>query len=321
MDDLIDETRIGSEDEAGFARDGRHGDRQAFAVFVHRHWDRIYRWLFHRTHDVHEADDATQETFLRAYSALSTLEPGIGLHVWLYRIAHGVANRDSGPRRKVRLRAPRELRGRDDAAPALARVRAELRKLLERVGRLPRTLRGAYLLRTEAGLRFAEIAQVLEIPEKDVRGRISKARERLMQALYAPGDERTETPRCRAYRQRLLRTEEVLVPDEKVAEHLAICGTCGDWHEHLRRIESRSASIFVPPSRGRDRFLRLFLAPEERNSADAAPTRRHRFGWKKLAVGVAAVVLLVFVGVWLGDALADWAAPADAPSARTETAK
>jgi RNA polymerase sigma-70 factor, ECF subfamily len=311
MDDLIDEMRIGSEDEAGFVRDARHGDRQAFAVLVHRHWDRIYRWLFHLTHDVEGAEAATRETFQRAYAELLALEPDFSFHGWLCRIAREAAERDSGPRRKVRLRAPRQLRGRDEAPPELARVRTELRQLLERVGRLPRTLRGAYLLRTEAGFRFAEIARILDIPEKHARMRVRMARERLMQALYVPSADSIEEPGCQAHRQRLLRAEE-LSPDERVAEHLAICWTCSDWHEQLSRIETRSASIFVPPSRGRDRYLRHFLDPEESSSTDSAPVRRRRFGWNVLVLG-AAVVLLVLAGVWLGDVLSDWAASADAP--------
>ena len=288
-------------------------------MLVQRHWDPIYRWLFHLTHDAQQAEAATQETFLRAYATLPTLEPDFGFHAWLCRIAHEAAQRDSGPRRKVRLRAPRELRGRDDAAPEQARVRAELRQLLERIGRLPRTLRGAYLLRTEAGFRFAEIARILEIPEKHARWRVRMARERLMEALYVPCADRFEELSCRGHRQALLRAEEVLVPGDEVAEHLAICWTCSDWHEQLARIESRSASIFVPPSRGRDRFMRLFLEPGESTSTDSAPVRRCRFGWNVLVLG-AAVVLLVLAGIWLGDALSEWASVA-VPSVQSNSSK
>jgi RNA polymerase sigma-70 factor, ECF subfamily len=313
MDGLIDETRLGGEDEAGFVRDAQHGDRQAFAVLVHRHWDRVFRWLFHLTHDVHEAETATQETFLRAYASLPTLELDLGFRVWLYRLAHETAERDSGPRRKVRLRAPRELRGQDEAPPEQARVREELRRLLERIGRLPRTLRGAFLLRTEAGFRFAEIARILEIPERHVRGRVRMAREKLMEALYVPGPDRIEEPTCQAHRRELLRAEDVLAPGDEAAEHLAICWTCSDWHEQLTRIESRSASIFVPPSRGRDRFLRLFVEPATARSTASPPARRRLVGWQFLVLAAAAV-LLVLAGIWLGDAVTDWAEGPNVPS-------
>jgi RNA polymerase sigma-70 factor (ECF subfamily) len=64
------------------------GDRQAFATLVERYWDRLYRWLYHLTHDQHTAEDLAQETFLKALTHRESFRAGSNFRAWLFRIAH-----------------------------------------------------------------------------------------------------------------------------------------------------------------------------------------------------------------------------------------
>ena len=56
-------------------------------MLVERYWDRLYRWLYHLTHDRHAAEDVAQETFLKAFAKLGTFRAGSNFRAWLFRIA------------------------------------------------------------------------------------------------------------------------------------------------------------------------------------------------------------------------------------------
>src|SRR5689334_2316342 len=97
MDRLIDD--LDPTAEAVLVKKARGGDRQAYFALAQRHWDRVYRWLFHLLHDAHEAEDAAGDTFLRAYSALPMVEPPIALSPLLFRIAYDSVRKRALPKR------------------------------------------------------------------------------------------------------------------------------------------------------------------------------------------------------------------------------
>jgi RNA polymerase sigma-70 factor (ECF subfamily) len=65
----------------------RSGDSQAFGLLVRRHQKRIFRLAFHLVRTGAEAEDVTQETFVRAYQALDRFDGRSEPFTWLYRIA------------------------------------------------------------------------------------------------------------------------------------------------------------------------------------------------------------------------------------------
>src|SRR5438105_7319383 len=75
-------------DEQVLIESAQHGEREAFAELVKHYWDRLYRWLYHLTHDRHLAEDLVQESFLRAFRALASFQAGTNFQAWLFRIAH-----------------------------------------------------------------------------------------------------------------------------------------------------------------------------------------------------------------------------------------
>jgi RNA polymerase sigma-70 factor (ECF subfamily) len=66
----------------------RRGDAEAGRRFVREFYPAIYRYLLHLTGSRETAEDLTQQTFVRAWQSLGTLEDGGRLRPWLYRIAH-----------------------------------------------------------------------------------------------------------------------------------------------------------------------------------------------------------------------------------------
>jgi len=166
----------------------QQGDRAAFAQLVENYWDRLYRFLYHLTHDRHTAEDLAQDTFLKAFAGLKKFQAGTNFGAWLFRIAHNnFANqyRTAGRRREpLPDNLPDPQRGPlDQAASAEA-----LQGVMRAINRLPTEFRAALLLRVEQGLSFREIAEVLELTEETARWRVFKARQKLL-SILAPRQE------------------------------------------------------------------------------------------------------------------------------------
>ncbi len=159
------------------------GDRQAFAALVERYWDRLYRWLYHQSHDRHAAEDLVQETFLKAFAGLLRFRAGSNFHAWLFRIAHNnFVNQRRGAAR-ARQQVPDNLPAPDEGPVDQVLARESLQLLAHAVARLPADFRAAFLLRAEEGQSFRQIADILGITEETARWRVFKARQKLLSVL------------------------------------------------------------------------------------------------------------------------------------------
>ena len=171
-------------EESELVRDAQSGDRAAFAVLVERYWDRLYRWLFQLTHDSHAAEDLTQETFLKAFSAINRFQAGTNFRAWLFRIGHNnFVNLHRSKAANHRQPMPADAPTRQEGPVEETLSREALQELARAVGRLPAEFRTAFLLRIDEGMSFRSIAAVLGITEETARWRVFKARQKLLQTL------------------------------------------------------------------------------------------------------------------------------------------
>src|SRR5207237_3464160 len=104
-------------EEHALVASAQRGDRPAFAVLVERYWERLYRWLYHLTHNRHAAEDLAQETFLKAFAGLASFRTGSHFQAWLFRIAYNGFVNQRRLTRRVRQFLPADLPARD-AEPA-----------------------------------------------------------------------------------------------------------------------------------------------------------------------------------------------------------
>jgi RNA polymerase sigma-70 factor (ECF subfamily) len=169
----------------------RAGDQDAFAKLVMLHADRVYGALRRFGLDRGEADEVSQEVFLRAWRGLPRFEQRAQFSTWLYRIAFNEAQR------KLSRRAPASAAPdpeRDDPAAALPespRLGPEAQTLgheLERtLGRalneLPADWRAAVVLRDVEGLTTREAAEVVGIREAAFKSRLHRGRMQLRTLL------------------------------------------------------------------------------------------------------------------------------------------
>lgn len=154
-------------------------DRAAFEVLYRRYLDRVYGYAFYQLGDHHDAEDATERTFMAALRALGTFtDEGASFRAWLFRIAHNtIANaRRSRVRRSAAPLHPSIDPPAPNADPAGLVARAdELRRVLDAVADLPDDRRQVVLLRFVDGLTSREIGQVLDRSEGAARVLLHRA--------------------------------------------------------------------------------------------------------------------------------------------------
>jgi RNA polymerase sigma-70 factor (ECF subfamily) len=148
------------------------GDRAAFAALYRRYVERVYGYCFYLLGDHHDAEDATERTFLSALGAIDRFrDDGATFRAWLFRIAHNELANSLRQRRRRRTTAledgPEPM---DDADPArLVGVAEEAGRLRAAVARLSDDRRQVVVLRFVDGLSAREIGVVLGRSEGAVR--------------------------------------------------------------------------------------------------------------------------------------------------------
>jgi len=165
------------------------GDADAFAQIVGVHHRSLTAEAQRRLRSPGDAEDAVQETLLRAYLALDRFGGEYRLHAWLSRILANVCA-DTGARRAAEVRLVDRLGPeRDDAPPADVGIGdAELRQTVrEAVDSLPDSYRVAFVLREIEERTYAEVAEELGISETNARARVHRARTSLTRSLRNTG--------------------------------------------------------------------------------------------------------------------------------------
>jgi RNA polymerase sigma-70 factor (ECF subfamily) len=170
----------------------RAGDRAAFGQLVRAHQRRVFGCALHMLGDRGEAEDATQETFLRAFRAIARFDGRSELSTWLYRICMNVCLNTLRRRRRVdaadiddpRIPEPAADPIQGESDPHRTAEAAELyQQLAVALDALTPSLRATVVLVCLQGVAHKQAAEVLGCPEGTVAWRIHEARSRLREAL------------------------------------------------------------------------------------------------------------------------------------------
>ncbi len=175
-------------DDEALVRRAQRGDVEAFAGLVTQHERFVFNLALRALGDQAEAEDVSQEAFVRAWRALPQFRGQAQFRTWLYRIVTNLCYN-----RLPRLRRDLAVLG-DEAAEAVPdEVLAdpagdvedrERRAFLHRqIETLPESYRLLVTLRFQQGLAYDEIATVLSMPLGTVKTGLSRARARLRAAL------------------------------------------------------------------------------------------------------------------------------------------
>lgn len=171
------------------------GDRNAFGLLVSKYQRRLLRLIMRMVRDPAEAEDVTQEAFVKAYRALPNFRGDSAFYTWLYRIGVNTAKNwllaqgrrmptfsEIGDDDSSGIEAGELLR--DDETPDRVLMSRQIGATVNAaMDALPEDLRTAISLREIDGLSYEEIALVMDCPIGTVRSRIFRAREAIAARL------------------------------------------------------------------------------------------------------------------------------------------
>ena len=183
------------------------GDQLAWEQIVRQYWRKVFNvaYKFVGKHD--EAEDLTQEIFLKIFKALNTFDRRANFQTWIISISRNLCIDHYRSVRKERQTIARDVDSNDLQPASVERgpyaqaehqdLKAQLRQALET---LPVTLRTAVVLRDLQELSYQEIADRLGLPEGTVKSRINRGRIELAHQLKRVQENQPVRPRRRGAR-------------------------------------------------------------------------------------------------------------------------
>jgi RNA polymerase sigma-70 factor (ECF subfamily) len=222
-------------------RAAAQGNEEAFRKLIEPHRRELQFHCYRILGSMHDAEDAVQETMLRAWRGLRGFEARASLRSWLYRIATNCCldalhdeRRRSPPAREPMFEAPAPTRlaeptwlepypdalleGIADTAPG-PEARYEARETIElafiaALLALPPRQRATLLLRDALGFRAAEVAEMLDASEDSVKSALKRARGAIERQLPAVGAEQPPPPHSAREREIVQRFAEAWETDD-----------------------------------------------------------------------------------------------------------
>lgn len=163
------------------------GDVPSWDEIVDRHSDRVYRLAYRLTGNRPDAEDLTQEVFVRVFRSLSTYTPGT-FEGWLHRITTNLFLDQARRKQRIRFDALSDERADNLSStvptPDTAYADRHFDDDVERaLATLPPDFRAAVVLCDVEGLTYEEIAEILDAKLGTVRSRIHRGRAMLRRAL------------------------------------------------------------------------------------------------------------------------------------------
>jgi len=173
------------------------GDQKAFELLVIKYQRRIQRLIGRMVRDVDLVEDIAQETFIRAYRALTQFRGDAQFYTWLYRIAVNTAKKALMDLKRNPTVSENSFKSGDDDetsplenelissdTPDAVLASKEIAEMVNAaLESLPEELRQAITLREIEGLSYEEISDAMNCPIGTVRSRIFRAREAISEKV------------------------------------------------------------------------------------------------------------------------------------------
>lgn len=163
-----------------------NGDREAFTRIYDLHFDKIYRYIYVKVHSQAEAEDLTQDVFIKAYEAIKSYKwRDLPFTAWLYKIAHNRVIdhiRKTSKEKKASLDEAGAIVGSDPVY--MTEQNFEIYQLKEALQKLPDAQREVATLRFMSELSISEVAMTLGKSEGTVKALQFNAVASLRKLLY-----------------------------------------------------------------------------------------------------------------------------------------
>jgi RNA polymerase sigma-70 factor (ECF subfamily) len=188
------------------------GDQEAFGHLVRAYERPVYNLAYRMLGNPSEAEDAAQETFLKAFSKLATYQPQRKFVNWVLSIASNhcidrLRRRKRAPQLSLEDPLPPQWLASDSDAPdqvvSKKQDRERVRRVLET---LPPDYRAAVVLRYWYGMSYREIAATVNSTESAIKSRLHRAR-RMMAERLMPGPARSDSVQAGPLQSEPVRSE------------------------------------------------------------------------------------------------------------------
>ena len=180
------------------------GDQAAWETIVKQNWRKVFNVAYKFVGKHEEAEDLTQDIFIKIFKALRTFDRRANFQTWIVSISRNLCIDHYRSVRKERQTIAREVDTANlqpaskERGPYAFAEHQDLRLLLRQaLETLPETLRTAVILRDLQDLSYQEIADRLALPEGTVKSRINRGRFELAQQLKRLEDQQPILPRRR----------------------------------------------------------------------------------------------------------------------------
>lgn len=154
------------------------------------HFDTLMRTALRLSGDRARAEDAVQETYLRAWRSFQTYTPDTNCRAWLFKILLNVLKKTAGKKRRDPLLGAEDIETSSKVVslfPTSGEEKGEGQDILAAVNQLPPQFRQVLWLVVVEGFAYKETAQMLDIPIGTVMSRLYRARRELRRFLAEPG--------------------------------------------------------------------------------------------------------------------------------------
>ena len=163
----------------------RRGDAEAFGELVLHYQRSVFNVCYRLLHEWAEAEDMTQETFLRARERLGTFDDERLFGPWIRRVAANVClNHLESQKRTAPLDEERDA-GESTRTETQVELRERSEQIRDALASLPAHYRAVVELRHYQELSYEEISLELQIPLSDVKSHLFRARKLLAEKLHA----------------------------------------------------------------------------------------------------------------------------------------
>jgi RNA polymerase sigma-70 factor (ECF subfamily) len=166
------------------------GDQAAWEQIVRLHWRKVFNVAYKFVGSHEQAEDLTQEIFLKIFRSLDTFDRRANFQTWLISVSRNLCIDHYRSVRKERQTIDRDVPAEDlspaavTASPLASLENSDLAGLLRRaLQTIPQSLRVAVLLRDLQELSYLEIAERLNLPEGTVKSRINRGRRELARQI------------------------------------------------------------------------------------------------------------------------------------------
>jgi len=215
------------------ARRATRGDERALGAIFERYQQELYRFCLGLLGEPQDAQDALQNTMVKALRALPGEKREIALRPWLYRIAHNEAINLRRGTREVEALDWQLLDGQSNVTERVEQ-RERLEWLFRDLGDLPPRQRAVLVMRELSGLDFADIGAALGTSGAVVRQSLYEARRNLEQM------DRGRGLRCEAVMRVLSDADGRISSRREIRAHVRDCPDCQRFQD---RIEARKATF------------------------------------------------------------------------------